>query len=406
MSIILRFFPNGEFTKGISAIPHKRPQTSKTADINADINADIKARYLQWEQHRRDNKLSANVCVPGQQFANQEGGIYTYLCHDWMGHHMAYECDNYVLADVLFSQPIGHYIGRGELIPLVHLSPESSPRTEKSRKVLDSMTSSMGRNIRNAVYLLEEQYGKDSLSFLTLTIPGLEQEHLNSVCLRWDYMVDQLLKAMRKRLLKKRLQFEYVYCTEIQSKRLQQRSEYVPHLHLVFRGRHGRKAAWVITPKWIRKAWANIISNVVNSRDFDTRALENLQRIRYSAARYLSKYLSKGKNCNPGTHSQDSQIRLHTQWGGMARTLSRLLKSAMVRITSASTYRDFVVAFTTGMQAMVDNGLVLYYKEIFIPLSKGELNGTERGIFVGCGCLSEPLSRGGLTEVIEFVYGQ
>jgi hypothetical protein len=266
------------------------------------------------------------------------------------------------------------------------------------------MTKSMARNIRNGVYLLEQKYSKSNLSFLTLTLPDLNKEDLIACCERWDYMVDQLFKWIRKQTEKKGIKFEYVYCTEIQSKRLQSKKEYAPHLHIVFRGRSGRKGAWCVTPKKVRKAWASIIACVIGHRNFCDTALENIQRIKYSAARYLSKYLSKGKDCR----SYESGILgdrgcLRTQWGGMARAIARAIKSCTQAIRSDGSNAELGILFLRQMGELIDAGHVRYFCEGFVILSLCRSTGVERGIKVGSGALSVPTFEGGLSYALSYI---
>lgn len=404
MTIILRFFPNGEFTQGVdTSKKRKRHQHSKRNLSTAQATVAEKYTYLT------DYALSANGdCIdyytPGQQFKNYRNGIYTYLCEDSIGHHFAYEETTHVIPDVVINEPIAVLIARGEMTPLVYQSVESSPKA--SRKKLESMTNNMRRNIRQGVYLLEHKYSKDLLSFLTLTLPDLSHEDLGKCCERWDYMVDQFLKYLRKRLEKSGIIFEYVYCTEIQTKRLQNNGEYAPHLHLVYNGRRYRKAPWAVTPKQVRKAWTSIIANVVGHREFCSDALENLQRVKFSAARYLSKYISKG--CNTSTCAKEvTQCagRLKTQWGGMARTISTAIKKCTSRITSHDP-ASLAAAIMRSVDYLVELGIVKYFRTGYIPLSSCAVDGVGRVLKVGVGCLSTPLMEGGLEAVASHLRGQ
>lgn len=405
MTIILQFYPNGEFTQGVDT-SHRRDKRRhiKKHEIPTPLDQECRDGYLRWVTE--GDNADIRLCVPGTQFRTLDGGIYTYLCEDNAGHHYAYEGDNYVLADVLINEPIGRMVGRGELTPLVHQSVESSPRLQGARKKLESMTKNMARNIRQGVYLLEQMYSKDTLSFLTLTLPDLCAEDLAKCCERWDYMTDQILKWLRKRIEKFCFEFQYVYCTEIQSKRLQKRKEYAPHLHIVFRGRNGKKAPWAISPKQIRQAWKSIISNVVGHADFRFDSLENLQRIKYSAARYLSKYLSKGNCSLPNNMESEYSGNLRTQWGGMARSISQAIKRATVRITASYPIDRLASRILRRMDELVESGIVRYWRQGYVVLSVCPTSGVERVLKVGSGCLRTPIYEGGLCKVIQFVLGE
>lgn len=404
MTIILRFFPNGEFSQGVDTSQRrdKRNHTKKH-QIPTPLDQECRDGYLQWVD--TGGNADIHLCVPGTQFGTKDGGVYTYLCEDTNGHHYAYEGKRYVLEDVLMNEPIGRMIARGELTPLVYQSVEFSPSPPPSRKKLESMTKNMARNIRQGVYLLEQMYSKDTLSFLTLTLPNLCAEDLGKCCERWDYLVDQILKWLRKRLAKFDIEFEYVYCTEIQSKRLHSRGEYAPHLHCVFRGRSGRKAPWAISPKQVRQAWKSIISGVVGHADFKSDSLENIQRIKYSATRYLSKYLSKGNCCLPQGVGDEYARNLRTQWGGMARSISQAIKRATTRVTGSHPIDNLASDILRRMDELVNNGIVQYWRQGCIVLSVCAFTGMERVLKVGSGCLSTPTYKGGLCKLIQYILG-
>jgi len=405
MTIVLRFFPNGEFSQGVDT-SHRRDKRRhiKRHEKPTPLDQECRDGYLQWV-NEGDN-ADIHLCVPGTQFRCRDNGIYTYLCEDEAGHHYAYEGENYVLTDVLMNEPIGRMVARGELVPLVYQSVESSPSRAKSRKKLESMTKSMARNIRQGVYLLEQMYSKDVLSFLTLTLPDLCADDLAKCCSAWDHMTDQILKWLRKRLDKLGIEFQYVYCTEIQTKRLQKRNEYAPHLHIVFRGRNARKSPWAIAPKQVRKAWKSIIANVVGHADFRADSLENLQRIKYSAARYLGKYLSKGGCRLPSEGCSESASLLRTQWGGMARTISAAIRKCTTRIAEQGCLSGYRSQILGRMDELVAVGIVRYWKAGHIILSTCPNTGMERVLKVGCGCLSVPTFEGGLCQLIRFLHGE
>lgn len=216
-------------------------------------------------------------------------------------------------------------------------------------------------------------------------------------------MTDQLLKSLRKTLQAKGIEFEYVYCTEIQVKRATIRKEYAPHLHIVYRGRLGKRQAWAITPKQVRKTWAAIIARVVGHSDFNKTALENLQRIKYSAARYLSKYLSKSTRGYTKLDEHESIKALHTQWGGMARNLSKRLKQCTVRLDSAGCNSELAISIFQSLPKLLECGLLRYYALGFIPLGISPHTGLERLLQVGSGCLATPTYEGGLIGIMQFV---
>ena len=399
MTIVLQFFPNGEFSQGVDTSKRRRDKRTQTLTQTLKLNIQRRDEYLQWIQNNADIQNQITIAKEYDIWVSPCGNQYSVgeLHHDSCTLDWRDKTGRPYRTYVPKSFRVVVYEWR--LTPLVHQSVESSKLTP-SRKKLETMTKNMARNIRQGVFVLEQvEGGKDLLSFLTLTLPGLSQQGLRKCCEKWDYMVNRFFSWLRTKLEDGGVEFKYVYCTEVQSKRLQRRDEYAPHLHVVFRGRIGKKCPWIISPRQARKAWAACISSVV-SEPFRDNALENIQRIKYSAARYLSKYLSKGRCAIPAKSGQDAILALRTQWGGMARAISRDIRCKTIKLSGDRGNGALVVAVLNRMEALVGCGLVLYFKRGFIPLGTDKTTGMEYGLHVGCGCLSAPTHQGGYDAIM------
>jgi len=409
MSIVTRFFPNGEFTQGVDT-SHKRrdkiaPRTPQTLPL------DIKRRdeYLQWSIDNAEMLNDSGTFQPGAKFLSASGWEHTLVSCTSNLCELQWQDSKGKVYVSRVSSCLRKVLWEWKLTPLVHQSVESCDNPQKpspavSRKKLTSMTKNMSRNIRNAVYLMEKQPGgKDVLSFLTLTLPDLSTDMLAQCCKHWDEMVKQFMDWLRIKLKRQHIEFQYVYCTEIQENRLQRRQEYAPHLHIIFRGRNGKKQPWAITPKQARKEWSNCISAFVNV-PFITSALENLQRIKFSVARYLSKYLSKGRCAIPDTPPTEAIVSLHTQWGGMSRSLSAKIRATTTKIGGSADATNTNHSIIRYMDEFIKLGYVRYFRKGFIALGIDKITGMEYGLHVGSGCLSVPTYEGGLICIIRYLY--
>lgn len=399
MTIVLQFFPNGEFSQGVDTSKRRKDKRRDTGTQTLKLDPKRRDSYLQWSIDNAEMLRDSRTFVHGTVFQSSIGQKYTLISHSQDSCSLEWEDKVGQKHTTRVSSCLRKVLWEWRLTPLVYQSVESS-KLAPSRKKLEGMTKNMARNIRQGVFCLEERAGsKDVLSFLTLTLPDLSQEGLKQCCQEWDYMVNRFFSWLRTKLEDGGVEFQYVYCTEIQSKRLQQRKEYAPHLHVVFRGRIGKKCPWIISPSQARKAWAACISSVV-SESFRSDALENIQRIKYSAARYLSKYLSKGRCAIPTESGQNAILALRTQWGGMARVISRDIRSKTIKLSGDRGNGALVVSILDRMEALVGLGLVLYYKRGFIPLGADKTTGVEYGLHVGCGCLSTPTHKGGFDAIM------
>lgn len=402
MSIVARFFPNGEFSQGVDTSHKRRDKQRRHKDCRDKNWRQRRDEYLQWKKELPSDISDCSKFPDGTFFRSRSGYVYWLESQSDNSCTLCWEDSGEQLHTTTVLQSISEVAFQWGLVPLVHQLVESCDNPSP-RKKLAKMSKNMARNIRNAVYLLEHQPGgKHVLSFLTLTLPNLSKEGLEICCKNWDAMVKRFFDWLRVTLKRRNIEFQHVYCTEIQLKRLQKNGQYAPHLHVVFRGRNGIKCPWAVTPKECRQAWRRSIAHFVTER-FDDSALENLQRIKRSAARYLSKYLSKGVSIDTLCSETANFKALRTQWGGMARSLSKALKQSISRLDSSGKWRETLIYFVSKLDELCAKGYIAYFRRGLIVLGKSELDGSEYGLHVACGCLSSATFQGGLSKLLAFI---
>jgi len=397
MTIVARFYPNGEFTHGVDT-SHRRdrkhpPQTSTPNElipVGASVSlhgGDICGEYFP----------NAEIVKPGDTFMSAKNAdIYTYLCNDMGSHVYAIEyASGQVCVSTLWDS-VFNLVRDGALVPLGSSSAGVLKKTPKTRAKSKGMTKRMARRIRNTAHLLQEKYKHYNLSFLTLTLPDLSPQDLAKCAANWGKMTHKFLVWLRYRVELKNIPFEYVYCTEIQTKRLERTGNYALHLHLVFRGRYGKASPWAITPLQARKSWIRCLVSVLGHGNFKRCAIENLRTVRKSAGGYLSKYMSKG-NCHiPENVKGDFENAPSINWGGYSRNLSRELDSATINIRSDGSRAPFARAFVSRIREAVADGVVAFYHESFIEFfATGDSRDT-RYIKVGVGRIADKFFRLGL----------
>lgn len=204
---------------------------------------------------------------------------------------------------------------------------------KRKQRGSSGMTSYSKRMTRNAVYLLEQRYGKDNLSFLTLTVPNLEEGDLRSLAANFSYSCKLFRQRLERLLVSKGLPKEMAGCIEPQLGRLKKHGQLAYHVHLVFPGRHPGKH-WSITPNEIRMAWRETIETVLG-RDCeyaDWRVCVDLKRIRRSATNYLAKYLSKNAEAVEQIKEHQSDACLPGTWNIISRSLRTAIRTAIVRL--------------------------------------------------------------------------
>lgn len=149
--------------------------------------------------------------------------------------------------------------------------------------------------VRNAALRLEREHLKSTLSFLTLTIPGLGEEGALLVCENWHHIVRVFQQRLKRMLQRAGLTGEMVGVTEVQEKRFASSNVVALHLHIVFQGRQFGEG-WALKPGEVRNAWREVLTPYLRECQDELYwdACENLVRVEKSASGYLGKYLSKG----------------------------------------------------------------------------------------------------------------
>lgn len=181
-------------------------------------------------------------------------------------------------------------------VSLLGLSSPAISRTRSPRGVR-GISARQADLIKYWISQLEAKYSRSSLSFLTLTVPNVGEHLRNAIQSKWATIVHRFVESLKRILCRYGSPSDAIFgCTEIQIKRSQKEGWNVPHLHLVFVGKRTRKDSWIVTPRRVRIIWRRVLFNAVGPFDADFGASENLQRVRFSAARYLSKYISKGSS--------------------------------------------------------------------------------------------------------------
>lgn len=202
------------------------------------------------------------------------------------------------------------------------LSSHRSPRGSRG------ITRQGRRIVYQAVDFLQWRYGKDCLSFATLTLPSFPCERNSEVCESWSEMVRQITQWLKRRLDREDLPNWIAGASEIQEKRQANTGEIALHLHFVFVGR-SPKGSWAVSPRSLRKAWASIVRKQLPMlRDSNFSACENIQRVRKSASGYLSKYLSKGVS-GMGSLGGSSLAFYPSAWYTVSNTLKWALRNCI-----------------------------------------------------------------------------
>lgn len=214
-----------------------------------------------------------------------------------------------------------------------HTAPPKSP--EKRERKGHGFSSCGRRMVRNGAWWLQDWHGRESLSFLTATLPDEAidlMEMGGNFSKDWSEAVRQFEQWLKRRLEKAGLMEFIVGVTEVQEKRWRKTGKVGLHLHWVFQGRTNRNSAWAIKKEEFAQAWNRILSNVLGER-IESNSATRVERVKKSVENYLSKYMSKGGQFIKEIVEAGKLEQLPSAWWNVTHALRRVIRAAVKSIS-------------------------------------------------------------------------
>lgn len=204
-------------------------------------------------------------------------------------------------------------------------TPELAPKKRRGSK---GMTSKGRQLVANAATVLQEKYGKGKLSFWTLTIP--DECLTQDLIVGWSRAVELVRKKLLYHLEKVGLPKLFVGVTEVQQKRWKSGARALPlHLHILFVTAK-KDYEPLIGKKLLAKIWRDALKTV-GGRKTDAQYASRADFVKKSAARYLSKYMSKGGEAL----DQAPSDQVPSTWYFMTAGLRVAVKRSIVKASGA-----------------------------------------------------------------------
>lgn len=212
----------------------------------------------------------------------------------------------------------------------------AQPPPERAKRGSKGITRHGARTIRNAAFLLEQRYGRDRLSFLTVTLPGAKESDQYHAGLEWPEICRQFFQSLGRLLSAAGLPATFCACTEVQTERYERHGGLPLHLHVVFPGRKPFKS-WAIATAQFDSLWRNaVLSRCPEFAEHSFASACQVQRVKKSAEGYLGKYMSKGADAVGRLLADDGGLIefLPSTWWNCSLNLRRAIGR---RITGGNT---------------------------------------------------------------------
>lgn len=184
--------------------------------------------------------------------------------------------------------------------PLGSSNVSNFKKTSRPRRGAKGITRDGRRKVRFGAAWLQETYGKEHLSFVTLTLPPRgDGNHLSNLEVDgelWSQATNLLTVKLKLDLAAAGLPTSLVGVLEVQEKRQAREGGMPIHYHFTFVGRKP-KCAWAISKERIEKLWKDTCVTVFGYEESTSFTKStNMQGVKRDVSAYLSKYLSKGSS--------------------------------------------------------------------------------------------------------------
>jgi hypothetical protein len=222
--------------------------------------------------------------------------------------------------------------------------------------------------VKDGATVIQKTYGRNSLAFVTVTVPTLPAPIMEVICKNWGKFVNRLVEEIKRELRRKNSPQEIIYCTEIQEKRFHKYGVVAPHLHLLWYAYSGTpgespktgKKEYAISAQFLRELVGRIIHRITGKTDIFTAASIDIQKVKKDAAAYLGKYMSKGGKIVEEIKKAGKQELLPRQWWGITKEL-RIKVERAIKVVDGSPAANIFYHH----KVLVDLGLVKYHRWVF-----------------------------------------
>lgn len=206
-------------------------------------------------------------------------------------------------------------------------APNSRKPPEPVKYGLKGITGTGSKMLRSAAFILERDYGCSDVCMGTFTVPHLEKEERIALAQSWGKITNRLIEYIRRELKAQGRPEVVAGCTEIQSARLESRSEGYLHLHIIWPAHSNKGRRWAVDVDGVRGWWKEAIERIIGRGLAQTPRVETAIVLK-SVEAYLGKYLSKGSDDSLGQFVADLGYEsVPGQWWFASRYLKSKIKA-------------------------------------------------------------------------------
>ena len=237
-----------------------------------------------------------------------------------------------------------------------HLGNPSSQKLNKpsrAKRGSGGMTALGRRMVQSAAHIIERDAPKGCVSFITITMPALDDRQHDIFCRGWSEITRRIVQEISRELQRAGLSGDYVHVTENQPDRSQREGRFCPHLHLVCQGRE-RYESWALTPAKLTLITERVFEAVLGER-VDCKSSSSIEKVEKSVTAYMAKYLTKEKSKSP----IDEEHIPSAWWGSSKGLKGKVSDEKIVR------FGGIAKKIFSNPKPYQDAGIITYHSYVF-----------------------------------------
>lgn len=216
------------------------------------------------------------------------------------------------------------------------------------------------KKLKRVLCAVQEVYGKERLALFTGTLSEQIAKAVQGDNL--SVLTENFKRIVTRAQVAAGLEPVFAGCIEVQPKRLSRTGTVAYHWHIVVLARHGG-GAWAFTTHEWNAMWNHAIALTVGEgKGFSQPGWIDVQPIKYDAARYLAKYVSKGESAVSEVLANDPGHVFPRRWWTATNFARHIEKSMQIEI-DPDKFQSFIEAVERDLP-----GQVVFQREVEIPL--------------------------------------
>lgn len=248
----------------------------------------------------------------------------------------------------------------------------------RSKRGLNGITGYGQQMIKACGFLMGEKWPQHRKTLGTITLPPMSDQARREVVQAWPDLTRELLQWLSRRFERQGLPPVVCSVSEVQPERLTAQNEAYLHWHLLWLNLPGKSGNWAVDPCDLRAWLESVLCRKVPSYPGGFINVD-VKRVRGEAARYLAKYMSKGKQQVEEAVEDWGEDCCPSTWWNMTKPARDAVKAATHKGRAAGAILEVTLdhAWSAGIESTYE-----YIRHIEIEVANRMITVGWRGRFV------------------------